>query len=119
MNCPKPIPSHKITIRYSYFANRISAIFNSTLEPFSADNTDNVVRRRLSKMQVSVSHYKSDAKSYFMVSSKLNDAHLLIRRAVEFDDTFDFDTDVAKYKCTTRFMIWVVDWRGWTGAFPT
>jgi hypothetical protein len=68
---------------------------------------------------MTLSHFKSSAKSYFLVSSKLNDAHLDVRRAVEFDDTFDFDTDAAKYKATTRFIRYVMDWRGWTGASPT
>ena len=100
--------------------NTAIAIWNSTLEPFSADNTDNVMRRRLPNPKIVVSHYKTDPKSYFLMSSKLNDANLLIRRPVEFDDTFDFDTDAAKYKATTRFLVWVgVDWRGWSGAFPT
>lgn len=98
--------------------NTATAIFNSNQEPFTADNTDNVTKRRLKGLSWDVSHYKSDTKSYHLISSKLNDAWLLIRRAVEFDDHFDFDTDVAKYKTTTRFLIWFVDWRGWTGAFP-
>jgi hypothetical protein len=99
--------------------NTATAIFNSNLEPFTADNTDNVTKRRLSGINPEVSHYKSDRKSYFLNSKKLNDAHFVTRRAVEFDDFFDFDTDVAKYKSTTRFMIWFVDWRGWSGAFPS
>lgn len=99
--------------------NTASAIWNSDKEPFTPDNTDNTVRRRLGKLKLVVSHYKADPKSYFTISSKLNDAHLLIRRAVEFTDWYDEDTDIAKYKCTTRFMIWVVDWRGWVGAFPS
>ncbi len=99
--------------------NTALQIWNTTNEPFTADNTDNVIRRRLPKPKMFVSHYKSNPKSYFLVSSKLNDAQMLIRRAIEFDDTFDFDTDVAKYKASTRFLIWVVDWRGWAGANPT
>lgn len=99
--------------------NTALAIWNSTLEPFTADNTDNVIKRRMPKPKMVISHYKTLTKSYFLVSSQLNDAHCLIRRAVEFDDTFDFDTDVAKYKATTRFMLVVFDWRGWTGTFPT
>lgn len=100
--------------------NTAMAIWNSTLEPFTADNTDNVTKRRLPNPKIVISHFKSDAKSYFLMNSKLNDAHLLVKRPVEFDDTFDFDTDVAKYKCTTRFMVWVgTDWRGWTGCFPS
>lgn len=100
--------------------NTALAIWNSQLEPFTADHTDNVIRnRRLSKAKLVQSHFKTSQKSYFLVSSRLNDAHLAVRRATEFDDTFDFDTDVAKYKCTTRFMIVVFDWRGWSGSNPT
>lgn len=99
--------------------NTALAIWNSTLEPFTADNTDNVTRRRLGKPKLIQSHFKTNAKSYFLTSSALNDAHLAVRRAVEFDDTFDFDTDVAKYKATTRFMIVVFSWRGWSGSSPT
>lgn len=99
--------------------NTALAIWNSTLEPFSADNTDNVIRRRMPKPKMVISHFKANPKSYFFVSSQLNDAHFVIRRAVEFDDTFDFDTDVAKYKASTRFMVVVFDWRGWSGANPT
>lgn len=95
------------------------AIWNSALEPFTSDNTDNVIKRRMPKPKMVVSHFKQSAKSYFLIDSKYNDAHLLVRRAVEFDDTFDFDTDAAKYKTTTRFLIWFVDWKGWFGANPT
>lgn len=97
------------------------AIWNSTLQPFTADNTDNVIRRRLAGMggNIVVSHFKANPKSYFMIDSKMNDAHFDIQRPVEFDDTFDFDTDVAKYKASTVFMIYVFDWRGWSGANPT
>jgi len=99
--------------------NTALQIWNSNLEPFTSDNTDNVVRRRMPRPKIVVSHYKTNPKSYFLISSKLNDAWMLIRRAIQFDDTFDFDTDVAKYKATMRFLIWVIDWRGWAGASPT
>jgi hypothetical protein len=95
------------------------AIWNTVGEPFTADNTDNTVRRRMPKPKMVMSHYKASQKSYFLVSSRHNDAHLLVRRPIEFDDTFDFDTEVAKYKASTVFLIWVVDWRGWAGANPT
>lgn len=99
--------------------NTALAIWNSALEPFTADHTDNVIRRRLPRPKMVLSHFKSSQKSYFLVSSRLNDAHFTVRRPVEFDDTFDFDTDVAKYKATTRFMVVGFDWRGWSGSNPT
>lgn len=39
--------------------NTATAIWNSTLEPFTTDNTDNVMRRRLGKMNMVVSDRKS------------------------------------------------------------
>jgi hypothetical protein len=117
-----PIVAFPDTLVYGTAAgdmNTALAIWNSSLEPFTADNTDNVIRRRMPRPKMVQSHYKTNPKSYFLVSSQLNDAWFLTRRAVEFDDTYDFDTDVAKYKASTRFMIWVVDWRGWSGANPT
>lgn len=100
--------------------NTALAILNSKLQPFTADNTDNVTRRRLPNLKLVTSHYKANAKHYWLMSSRLNTAELLVRRPVEFDDTFDFDTDAAKYKCTTRFLVWGGnDWRGWTGSNPS
>lgn len=99
--------------------NTATAIWNSQLEPFSADNTDNVIKRRMPKTRIIISHFKSNPKSYFLVNSRMNDAHLVIRRKLEFNDGFDFDTSVAKYMASTRFMVWVVSWRGWWGVNPT
>lgn len=98
--------------------NRALQIFGSDLEPFTADNTENAVKKRLGMPKIIVSHYKQDANSWFMLSSQHNDAHFVMRRDVEFDDTFDFDTDVAKYKGSMRFLIWFVDPRGWFGSDP-
>jgi hypothetical protein len=117
-----PIPMFPDTLILGTAAgdmNTYLAVWNSQLEPFSANNTDNVVRRRLPNPKVVISHYKANPKSYFFVDSRLNDAWFLIRRKITFDDTMDFDTDAAKYKATTRFMIWVPTWHGWAGANPT
>jgi hypothetical protein len=94
-------------------------IFKSQLEPFTSGNQENAIRHRMGQPEVVVSHYKASQKSYFLIDDKHNDAHLLVRRAVEFDDTHDFETDAAKYKVTTRFLTWFVGWRGWVGANPT
>jgi len=94
-------------------------IFSSDKEPFTADNQDNAIKQRFGQIKPFVSHYKQSSKSYFFIDSKWNDSWLLVRRAVEFDDTFDFDTDAAKYKTTTRFVHWFVDWRGWVGVNPS
>lgn len=99
--------------------NRAWQIFNSQKEPFTANNQDNAIKHRMGNITPEVSHFKSSRKSYFFIDSRWNDAWLLIRRPIEFDDDFDFTTDAALYKTTTRFMIWFVDWRGWVGVNPT
>lgn len=105
-----------------YNTNEISKaiqIFGSSLEPFTAENQDNDLRKRLPNIKHVIKRYTTNLTSYFLIDSKLNDAHMLIRRSVDMDDTFDFDTDAAKYKSTTRFLIWFVDPRGWFGQFPS
>lgn len=99
--------------------NRAWQIFNSQNEPFTANRQDNAIKNRMPNMRIEVSHFKQSTKSYFFVDDRYNDAHLVIRRPVEFDDDFDFNTDAALYKTTTRFLIWFVDWKGWVGVNPT
>lgn len=99
--------------------HRALQIFGTDKEPFTAENQENAIRKRLPTPKIVVSRYKSSTRSWFMVDSKLNDAHFVTRRALTFDDDFDFNTDAALYKATMRFLIWFVDWRGWLGANPT
>lgn len=99
--------------------NRAIQIFQSNLEPFTAENQDNALRKRFGSMNVLVSVYKASKKSYFMYDSKLSDAWFYTKREVDFDDTFDFDTDASKHKSTMRFLIWGVDPIGWYGCNPT
>jgi hypothetical protein len=96
------------------------AIWNSEKEPFTPNNTDNTTRRRMPNPTIVISHYKLlTTRSYFMQDSRYQDAFLSVKRAMEFDDTFDFDTQAAKFQATTRFLVMVVDYRGWWGANPT
>lgn len=99
--------------------NKAWQIFNSTNEPFTANRQDNAIKNRMGGIKIEVSHFKTSKKSFFFIDDRWNDAWMLIRRAVEFDDDFDFLTDAALYKTTTRFLIWFVDWRGWVGVNPT
>ena len=91
-------------------------IFGSDLEPFTADNQDNAIKKRLGGVKHIVKRYTTSTTSYFLIDTNDNDAHFVVRRPVDFDDTFDFDTDAAKYKTTTRFLVWFVDWRAWAGS---
>lgn len=115
-----PIKTMPDTIIYSpQKISKAIQVFESVQEPFTAENQDNAVKKRLPGIKHVVSHFKALTESYFLVDSKLNDAHYAVRRPVEFDDTFDFMTDAALYKTTTRFIVWFADFHGWTGAFPT
>jgi hypothetical protein len=98
---------------------RAMQIFGSDKEPFTAENQDNAIKKRLSAPKIQISRFKASTKPWFMIDSKWNDAHFVTRRPVEFDDDFDFNTDAALYKVTTRFLIWFVDWRGWLGSNAT
>ena len=117
-----PVPMFPDTIILGNGAGDYSTalkIWNTTLEPFTANNTDNVVRRRMPSPKMFVSHYKANPRSWFMVDSRRNDAHMVIRRPVAFDDTFDFETKAAKYSVDTRFLVWFVTWYGWAGSNPS
>jgi hypothetical protein len=95
---------------------RALQIFGTDKEPFTAENQDNAIKKRLPKPTIVVSHFKQSLKQWFMLDSKYNDAQFVTRRPVEFDDDFDFNTDAARYKATMRFLIWFVSWRGWCGS---
>lgn len=99
--------------------NRALQILRSAQEPFTANNQDNAIKARMGNMKLEIAHFKQSTKSYFFIDSRYNDAHMVVRRPVEFDDDFDFNTDAALYKSTTRFLIWFVDWKGWVGINPT
>lgn len=99
--------------------NKARQIFSSEKEPFTANNTDNALKMEFGQPEIVVSRFKTSLKSYFLVDSQMNDAHFVTRRAPTFSDDYDFATDVALYKVTTRFLIWFVDWRGWFGSNPT
>lgn len=99
--------------------NKARQIFGSEKEPFTANNQDNALKKEFGMPEIVVSRFKTSTKSYFMVDEALNDAHFVTRRAPMFEDDFDFNTGVALYKVSTRFLIWFVDPRGWFGANPT
>lgn len=99
--------------------HRAENIFGNSKEPYTADNTDNIVSKRFKGINIVISRFKSSLKSYFMMNKKYNDAHLLVKRAVKTEDSHDFNTGAALAKVTTRFLIWGVDPHGWVGANPS
>ena len=115
-----PIITHPDTVIYnSGQITKAMQIFGSKLEPFTAENQDNAVGQRLSGVRQIVKRFVTSTTTYFLFDSKMNDAHFLLRRKADFKDEQDFDTGAAKFKTTTRFLIWFVDPRGWAGANAT
>ena len=114
-------PTKLIISNSSGELNKARQIFGSELEPFTAENQKNSLKERFPGLinNIVVSHYKSSAKSYFLVDDKLNDAWFLSKRPVTMENSDDFETGAMKVKATTRFLIWGVDWRGWYGANPS
>lgn len=94
-------------------------IFNNGLEPFTANNDENVIKKRMPIPTPVVNPYMVNTKYYFLVDSKLNDAHFVMRRAPKYEDDFDFSTGAMLNKVTTRFLIWFISWRGWYGQAAT
>lgn len=99
--------------------NKAILLFNNEKEPFTAENQDNIVKRRMKIPEPIVNPYMTNTKHYFMVDERYNDAHFVMRRAPQYEDDMDFATGAMLNKVTTRFLIWFVLWRGWLGANPT
>lgn len=116
----KVVPNKIVISNNAGDLHRAMLIFNNDAEPFTADNNMNVIKKRLNNVQIVISRFKSGAnRNWWMVDDKHNDAWMYVRRAPEMDDTFDFDTDAAKYKVSTRFLVWGAFWWGWAGSQAT
>lgn len=115
-----PIVSKPDTVIYNPSQiKKARQIFESEKEPFTAGNEINATSRRLPGIKHIVKRFVTGTTSYFLMDSNLNDAHFLLRRKSDFMSEDDFDTQAAKFRTSTRFLIWFVDPRGWTGANPS
>lgn len=116
---------HKVMLDHIIIGNddaqwqKATKIFGGTLEPFTANNDDNAVKKKYQKMTIVQSHYMLSTTNYLMFDSKQNDCHFVTRRAPLFEDDFDFNTKAALFSVSMRFLIWFVSWRGWVGANPS
>lgn len=99
--------------------NKAMQIFGSDKEPFTADNQDNAIKKRMPNTKIVMNPYMTSTTNYFLVDDRLNDCHVVIRRPVTMDDSFDFNTDAMLNKVTTRFLVWFVNWRGYVGSNPS
>jgi hypothetical protein len=99
--------------------NKAYQILESNLEPFTANNQDNPIRRNFKPSEVIINPYMTNLFHYFVVDSELNDAHFLNREAITMTDWYDNEVDAAKVKARGRWIIWFYNWRGWYGTNPS
>lgn len=82
-------------------------IVNSTLRPGTADNDKAVLNGKFPK-GIKVNHYLTDADAWFIRTNCPDGLKHFERRADDFSEDGDFDTDNAKFKATGRYSF------GWT-----
>jgi len=99
--------------------NKLYQILESTLEPFTANNQDNPIRRNFKPTKVIINPYMTNTYHTFMIDSKLNDAAFLFREKVTMSDWYDTEVDASKIRARGRWIIWFRDWRAWVGSNPS
>ena len=66
---------------------------------------------------IKVNHYLTDADAWFIRTNIQEGMKLFQRRAIEFREDNDFDTENAKFKSTERYSVGWTDPRGLYGSF--
>lgn len=92
-------------------------VMNSTLQSGTANNDVNAIKSMgLIKGGAVVNHYLTDSDAFFVQTNAPNGLMRFNRRATEFRQDNDFDTENAKAKATLRFSVSWTDWRGIFGS---
>lgn len=92
-------------------------IVKSTLQPGTANNDINAMKSMgLLPDGVCVNHYLTDTDAYFIKTNCPSGMQRFNRRATEFKQDNDFDTENAKAKSTLRFSVGWTDWRAMYGT---
>lgn len=95
-------------------ANRI---VKSTLQNDTANNALNVIKSTgVFPGGIKVNHYFTDTDAFFVRTNCPNSMKFYTRRAIEFTNDNDFDTENAKHKATERYECGWTDWRGLFGS---
>lgn len=92
-------------------------IIKSSLQSGTANNDINAIKSMgLLAKGITVNHYLTDTDAWFIKTNAPNGLTRFNRRAVEFKQDNDFDTENAKAKATMRFSAGWTDWRGMYGT---
>jgi hypothetical protein len=87
-------------------------ILQTTLRVGTANNDINAIKSmNVLPGGVCVNHYLTDADAWFIKTNVPNGLIRFNRRATEFKQDNDFDTENAKAKSTLRFSVGWTDWR--------
>lgn len=90
-------------------------ILQSQFDPESGENAINPLYNRLTPV---VLRYLTDSDNWFLGSKENNKLFFYWRARPKMDQTDDFETGSAKFKCAMRISAGVVDYRGWVGSNP-
>lgn len=97
--------------------NKAYQILESSLEPFSANNQDNPIKRNFKPKTVIINPYATtNLYHWFILDSTRNDAWLLDKEKITMTDWYDNEIDVAKVRARGRWILWFYDYRGWYGS---
>lgn len=103
-----------IPTSYSYEATRI---LKSTLQNDTSNNAVNALRVMGTLPKgAAVNHYLTDPDAWFIRTNAPVGPTRYNRRAAEFGNDNDFDTENLKAKATIRFSVGWTDWRGVYGS---
>ena len=92
-------------------------IMKSVLQSDSADNNTNAIRTMgLLPDGVKVNHYFTDTDQWFVRTNAPSGMKSFERRAIDFTQDNDFDTENHKYKATERYVPYWTDWRALFGS---
>jgi hypothetical protein len=90
-------------------------IMNTQYEVGTDNNTVNVVRGRFPG-GIKVNHYLTDTDAWFIITDCPDGMKYFERRADDFTQDDDFDTDNAKFKATARYSFGCTDKRSIYGT---
>ena len=86
----------------------------------TANNNDNPVKAVLGsrKIDIIVNPFITSTSNYWMLDSRLNDSHFLMRKGIQIRDWEDKPTQTQFVANRMRVLSYFYDWRGWVGAAP-
>ena len=94
-----------------------SRILDTPLQAFSSENTINALKK-MGKLPggVVVNHYLTDTDAWFIMTNAQDGMKYFERKADNFGEDNDFDTDNLKYKAIGRYSFGWTDPRGLWGS---